>query len=64
MLSRLLSYLIFWLMMIIMTVSSTVFVIFVFFPFVVLKAIWLAVSGRMGEATGPKGGKAEKASRA
>ena len=52
MLARILSHLVFWTFMAAMSVASLVFVVVVYLPFVALKAVWLAVSGRLHETTG------------
>lgn len=50
--ARLLSNLLFWLLMIPIALGSLVFVVVAYLPFVALKAIWLAITGRLDRATG------------
>lgn len=56
MLRSLVSWIVFIVVMTVMVISATVFVTFLYFPFVALKALYLAASGRIHEATGPKPG--------
>lgn len=54
MLKSLLSHLVFWPFMLCMIAGSAVVVIFGYFPYVALKALWLKATGRIEEVTGPK----------
>jgi hypothetical protein len=54
MIARIASHAVFWSFMTVMTVASFVFVLLVYLPFVALKAVWLAVSGRLHETTGQR----------
>lgn len=61
MLSRILSYLVFIVVMTVIAAFSLVFVVVIYWPFVALKALWLTANGRIHEAVGPKKADASKA---
>lgn len=50
--ARILSTLIFWILMTVDILGSIVVVLGLYLPFVVLKAIWLKLTGRIHHATG------------
>ena len=52
MLKSLLSHLVFWPFMLCMIAGSTLVVVFGYFPFVALKALWLKATGRLDQVTG------------
>lgn len=52
MIARILSTVIFWILMTGIILGSIVVVVCFYFPFVALKAAWLTVTGRLSEAIG------------
>lgn len=50
--ARILSTIVFWLLMAVLIPGAVVVVVCAYLPFVVLKAAWLAVTGRLHEAVG------------
>ena len=52
MLPRILSHIIFWILMTCLIAGALVVVPFLYLPFVVLKAVVLAVTGKIGDVTG------------
>lgn len=49
--ARVLSNLAFWLVMAVMIPAATVFVVVAYLPFVVLRAVWLTVTGNLHTTT-------------
>jgi len=60
--ARIASTLIFWIVMTVLIAGALIVVPLLYLPFVALKALWLAVTGRLAEATG--GAPAESVPRA
>ena len=52
--ARLASNLIFWLLMIPISVGSLVFVVVAYLPFVALRAVYLGLTGQLEKTTGPR----------
>ncbi|MGE0144561.1 MAG: hypothetical protein AB7I19_13540 [Planctomycetota bacterium] len=57
--ARALSTLIFWILMCVLIPGAAVVVVFFYLPFVALKAIWLAITGRLSATTGLKPGRTQ-----
>jgi hypothetical protein len=51
MLARFLSNLTFWLIMAVLIPAAAVFVVVVYLPFIVLKAVWLTLTGNLHTTT-------------
>lgn len=57
--ARALSTLIFWILMCVLIPGAAVVVVFFYLPFVALKAIWLAITGRLSATTGLKAARSQ-----
>jgi hypothetical protein len=58
MLARLLSHVVFWIVMAVMITGSAVVVTVGYVPYLVFRTVFLTVTGRLGDATGKAGNRA------